>query len=512
MASTDIIILDFGSQTTHLIARRIKEAGVSVKILPPDTSLDQLLTENPRGFILSGGPASVYNKRAPQCNPQIFQSGIPILGICYGLQLLTYLLEGRVEKGLKKEYGPANLQIASGKWQIADGLPENMHVWMSHGDKVVKLPKDFEIIGSTKHSPFTFVGDEQRKIYGVQFHPEVSHTPQGDMIFKNFVFNICHCQKKKKKTISIKNLVLDINNQIGGKKAICALSGGIDSAVAAVLVNRTIGKNLICFYVDTGLMRQSETEQIITTFKKYFHLNLKIIKAEKIFLQKLKGLSDPEKKRKIIGETFIRIFENEAQKLGKVSFLVQGTIYPDIIESQGTPGADKIKSHHNVGGLPKKHGFKLIEPLRSFYKDEVRILAQKLGFPKDLIWRQPFPGPGLAIRIMGEVTAQKLKILKSADLIVCQEIEKAGLVQKLWMFFAILTGVRTTAVMGDARAYGETIALRIIESKDAMTANFARLPYPFLEKISARIINEVPGVSRIVYDITTKPPATMEWE
>lgn len=519
MATSNIVILDFGSQTTHLIARRIKELGVGAKILPHDTTLPQILSQNPYGIILSGGPASVYDKNAPRCNGQIFQSGLPILGICYGLQLLTHLLGGKVEKGLKKEYGPALLKMANGKpaspaggWQMANGLPEKLTVWLSHGDEVVKLPPGFTVIGSTEQVPFTFVGNIPRKIYGVQFHPEVSHTPRGAQILKNFISKICACQLQKKMGPSVKNIIEEIKEQLGQKQAVCALSGGVDSAVAAVLTHQAIGKNLTCFYVDTGLMRQGETAQIVEAFKKHFCLNLKVIRAQKIFLKNLKGVKNPEKKRKIIGQTFIRVFEKEAQKLGQVPFLVQGTIYPDIIESKGTTQSDKIKSHHNVGGLPKNHRFQIIEPLKYFYKDEVRQLAKKLGFPKELILRQVFPGPGLAIRIIGEVIPRKLKILRQADFIVFEEIKKARLYKKLWMAFAILAGVKTTAVMGDGRVYGETIALRAIESRDAMTADWARLPYPLLAKISSRIVNEVPGVSRVVYDITTKPPATMEWE
>lgn len=517
-----IIVLDFGSQTTHLISRRIKELGTPVKILPAATPFDKIIIEKPQGLILSGGPAAVFEKGAPHCDLQILQSGLPILGICYGFQLLAHLLGGKVEKGLKREYGPAKLELrikpssriqaeGNSEFRIIEGLPKEITAWMSHGDEVVKLPPGFKIIGSTADIPFAFAADEKRKIYGVQFHPEVTHTPQGSKILKNFVFKICQCPTTSRKTNLINTLVSQIKNQVGKEKAVCALSGGVDSSVAAILSHKALGKNLTCIYIDTGLMRQGETNQLRSVFKKHFLMRLRIIKAKNIFLKKLAKVQDPEKKRKIIGETFIRVLEKEAEKIG-ASFLVQGTIYPDVIESQGTTLAAKIKTHHNVGGLPSNHRFKLVEPLRFLYKDEVRKLAKKLGLPQEIIFRQVFPGPGLAIRIMGEVTKKKLEILQKADFIVAEEIKKSGFYEKLWMSFAIFVGVKTTAVMGDARIYGEAIALRALKSQDAMTADFARLPYPLLAKISSRIVNEVSGVSRVVYDITSKPPATMEWE
>lgn len=508
-----ILIIDFGSQTTHLIGRRIREIGINVEIIPAGNITHKLLNNDKiKGIILSGGPDTVYEEGALTVDKNIFKTNIPILGICYGLQLIAYLLGGKVISG-RKEYGPAFVRLwrtTAGKSALFSGLPEKFQVWMSHGVEVVEIPPGFKLLASTDRVKYAAIGDFKHKIYGVQFHPEVHHTSYGREVLKNFVRHICG-EKEKGREVSVKHIVSTIKAIIGDNQAICALSGGIDSAVAAVLAHKAIGDNLTCFYVNTGLMRLGETEQVVSTFKKHFKLNLKVINAKDLFLKNLKDIVDPEKKRQIIGETFIRVFEEEAEKIG-AKFLIQGTIYPDVIESKGTKHAAKIKTHHNVGGIPEKHGFKIIEPLRMLYKDEVREIAKGLGFPKELIKRHVFPGPGLAVRIIGEVTKEKLEILRRADSIVVEEIKKAGFYDQIWMAFAVFVGVKTTGVTGDERKYGETIAIRVIESKDTMTADWVRLPYDVLARISGRITAEIPEVVRVVYDITTKPPATMEWE
>lgn len=511
-----ILIIDFGSQTTHLISRRAQEMGVDVEIIPAGNFSYKLLSNDKiKGIILSGGPDTVYAKGALTIDKNILGANIPILGICYGLQLITHLLGGKAVLG-KKEYGLAKL-ILHGHKDIFKGLPKTLDVWMSHGVEVIDIPPGFKLLGSTKRVKYAAIGDSKRRIYGVQFHPEVHHTHLGQQILSNFVFNICG-EKPSNKKINIDEIIAGIKTTVGTNKAVCALSGGIDSSVTAILAHKAIGGNLTCFYVDTGMMRLDETKQVEKMFAVHFKLNLKIIHAENIFLEKLKNTIDPEEKRKIIGETFIRVFEREALRQAqgkpqnKPKFLIQGTIYPDVIESKGTKHAAKIKTHHNVGGLPEKHGFKIVEPLRMLYKDEVREIAGKLGFPKELIHRHVFPGPGLAVRIIGEVTKEKLDILKRADAIVVKEIKKSGLHDGIWMAFAIFLGVKSTGVTGDERKYGETIAIRAIESKDTMTADWVRLPYDVLARISSRITTEVPEVVRVVYDVTTKPPATMEWE
>lgn len=506
-----ILVIDFGSQTTHLIARRVRELGVKVKIISPEKAIQEIKNLKPKGLIFSGGPASVYQKQAPTIDKQVFKKGIPILGICYGLQLTAYLLNGKVIAGKKKEYGPATLTIHQ-QTPLFSQIPPITPVWMSHGDEVIKPPKGAKVIASTETIKVAAFANEKAKLYGIQFHPEVIHTPLGKTILQNFVEKICSIKTKKGYLPPITELVNNLKEQIGKEKAVCALSGGVDSSTAAVLVHKAIGKRLTCIYVDTGLMRKGETSQIISIFKKHFQMNLKVVKAQDKFLQNLKGITDPEEKRKIIGNTFIRIFEQQAKKIGGAKYLIQGTVYPDVIESAGSALADRIKTHHNVAGLPKKHGFTIIEPLRYFYKDEVRLLAKRLKLPKEIITRHVFPGPGLAVRIIGAVTKEKLALLREADAIVTEELKKAGWYQKLWMGFAVFAGIKTTGVAGDERRYGETIAIRAVTSKDAMTADFARLPYPLLAKISSRIVNEIPAVTRVVYDITTKPPATMEWE
>jgi GMP synthase (glutamine-hydrolysing) len=483
--------------------------GVDVDIVLPSHALEKVKTIKPSGIILSGGPSSVYIEKGLLVDKEIFEKNIPILGICYGLQIMAHLLGGKVNPGKKKEYGPTNFNLY-GQSKLFKDYPKKCTVWMSHFDEVISPPKGGEVVGSTDTIKVAAFSDDTKKLYGIQFHPEVHHTEKGIQILRNFVLDICH-EKETSHVHDVDAMVREIKTVIGEGKAVCALSGGIDSAVAAVLTHKAIGDNLTCFYVDTGMMRLGETAGIEKIFKENFKLNLKTIYAEDEFLQALKGVTDPETKRKIIGELFIRIFEREAKKLGAV-FLIQGTIYPDVIESKGTEHAQVIKTHHNVGGLPEKHGFKLVEPLRELYKDEVREIAKSLGFPKEMVRRHVFPGPGLAVRLIGEITKEKLDILRKADAIVVDEIKKAGLYDDIWMAFAVFTGVKSTGVAGDERKYGETIAVRVIESKDTMTADWVRLPYDVLAAISNRIVTEVFEVTRVVYDITTKPPATMEWE
>lgn len=511
-----IFVIDFGGQTAHLISRRIGELGIKAKIIEPESFLEQITQHKPDGIILSGGPASVYEKKSPSVDKEIFNIGVPILGICYGQQLMSHLLEAKVKPGKVSEYGPALLKVKDLGLKIKNhgifaGTAEEFTVWMSHGDEVKAVPKGFEIIATTKTIPVAAMADEKRKFYGIQFHPELVHTQFGETILSNFL-KICKLKPQSsplnKKFVN--SLVEDIKDSIGDQKAICALSGGVDSSVASLLVHKAIGKNLTSIYIDSGLMREGETLQLKKIFQNHFKLNVKIVDASADFLKALKGITDPEQKRKIIGRTFIEVFEKQAKKLG-ATFLVQGTIYPDVIESAGSKHSHNIKSHHNVGGLPENMKLALVEPLRTFYKDQVRVVGKILGLPSVITQRQPFPGPGLAVRIIGDVTDYKLKILKKADSIVQGEIKKSQ-IKDLWQAFAVFAGVQTTGVRGDQRVYGETIAIRAIEAKDAMSADVAKLPYDVLLKISNRIVTEVKEVNRVVYDITTKPPATMEWE
>ena len=507
-----ILIVDFGSQTTHLIGRRIREMGVPVEIVTPGQVLTSLKKFKPKGIILSGGPASTYGESALLVDKKIFAQNLPVLGICYGLEVMGQMLGGKVAPGKKKEYGKTSFTLLKNNTLFSNwkNKKKTFTVWMSHFDQVTVPPGDAVIVGSTPEVKIAAFADEKKKQFAVMFHPEAHHTEFGKDILKNFIFKICS-EVRVDNRIKIEDLVKGIKEIIGESNAVCALSGGIDSTVTAKLAYLAIGSKLTCIYIDTGLMRLGETEDILKTYKDHFEFKFKVIKAEDLFLKNLKGVIDPESKRKIIGETFIRVLENHAQRLNS-KFLLQGTIYPDVIESKGTRHSDKIKTHHNVGGIPKKHGFTIVEPLRMFYKDEVRLLASQLKIPDSVIKRHVFPGPGLAVRIIGEVTKDKVVILKKADRIVVEEIKASGLYEQIWMAFAVFTGIKTTGVTGDERKYGETIAVRVIESKDTMTADWVRLPYEVLARISERIVTEVFEVVRVVFDITTKPPATMEWE
>lgn len=505
-----VLVMDFGGQYSQLIARRIRECGVYCEIIPYNTHVEQILEYRPKGIVFSGGPSSVYTDNAPKCDKKVFELGIPVLGICYGMQLTAYSLGGKVAHAQSREYGNTHLYIDKNS-DIFSEISTETQVWMSHGDYIDTPPENFVVTAHTNNTPVAAMANAEKRIYGVQFHPEVVHTPEGLKMIRNFLFTICGCSGDWDMGSFVDQAVKKIREQVGNKRVLCALSGGIDSSVAAVLVHRAVGDQLTCVFVNHGFLRKGEPEQVVKTFRDGFHMNLVYVDAVDRFMNRIAGVTEPERKRKIIGEEFIRVFESESAKLGEIDFLVQGTLYPDVIES-GTATAAVIKSHHNVGGLPKDMKFSLIEPLRDLFKDEVRILARELNLPEDIVWRQPFPGPGLAIRIIGEITPERLEILREADAIVYQEIKNAGLYRKVWQSFAVLPAMKSVGVMGDERTYAYTIGLRIVSSEDGMTADWVRLPYEVLDVISRRIVNEVKGVNRVVYDITSKPPSTIEWE
>ena len=508
-----VAILDFGSQYTHLIARRVRECDVYSETVAYNIAANALLARAPKAIILSGGPASVTLRKNPVCDKDIFNIGVPILGICYGAQLMAKILGGRVIKAKAREYGKAILKIRT-RDSLFNSLSKEETVWMSHGDKITALPRGFKIIGSTDNAKIAAMGDKARSFYGVQFHPEVVHTPKGKTILRNFLFDITGCKKSWNMHSFVQSSIRTLKDRIGSEKVLCALSGGVDSSVLTSLLHKAVGKNLIAVFIDNGLLQKDEASLVKKRFKDNYRINLKVVDAQDTFLKALKGVKNPEEKRKIIGRLFIKLFEREAEKLGRIKFLAQGTLYPDVIESKsplGGPSAT-IKTHHNVGGLPKSLKFELIEPLKDLFKDEVRLLGKELGLADDVIYRQPFPGPGLAVRIIGETTEERLDILRQADWILIDEIKRAKLYRKLWQSFCVFLPIKTVGVMGDERTYENVIAIRAVKSLDAMTADWAQLPHKLLGKISNRIINEVKGINRVVYDISSKPPSTIEWE
>jgi GMP synthase (glutamine-hydrolysing) len=510
-----ILVLDFGAQYSQLIARRIRECRVYCELLPSTTPLDQIVARKPRGIVLSGGPDSVYAPGAPQLDPALFASGVPILGICYGMQLMARQLGGEVVPGAQREFGKTELRVRRPERLFA-GLNDHLVCWMSHGDRVDAPPPGFEVLARTENAPVAAMADPDRRLWGVQFHPEVTHTPWGIELLRNFVRNECGCEPTWTMGAFAERAVEEIRQTVGPGRVVCGLSGGVDSAVCAALIHRAIGEQLTCIFVDHGLLRQGEAETVRETFAGHFQIPLIAVDASERFLRRLESVEEPELKRKRIGEEFVRVFEEQARRVpaqgcGHVEFLAQGTLYPDVIES-GSSTAATIKTHHNVGGLPAVMDLKLLEPLRWLFKDEVRSLGTELGLPDEIVWRHPFPGPGLAIRIIGEVTRPRLETLRAVDAIVLEEVRRAGLYRELSQVFAVLAPIRSVGVMGDQRTYAHPVVLRAVTSDDFMTADWARLPYELLERISGRVVNEVPGVNRLVYDVTSKPPATIEWE
>lgn len=505
-----ILVLDFGGQYTQLIARRIRDCNVYCEIEPHNASIEKMKEKKPKGIIFSGGPSSVYGEKAPTVDPGVYDLGIPVLGICYGMQLMAHQLKGTVVSADQREYGRTGLRVIKCE-NLLKGLGPDEECWMSHGDRVEEVPPGFEVTASTGLAPVAAMVNEERKLYAVQFHPEVVHTPKGTEILKSFLFDICGCSGSWNMGSFLEEAVNDVKQRVGERKVLCALSGGVDSSVAAVLVHRAVGDKLTCVFVDHGLLRKDEAQQVVDTFRNRFNIKLVHVDASERFLGKLQGVTDPEEKRKIIGTEFIRVFEEESRKLGEIDFLVQGTLYPDVVES-GTATAAVIKSHHNVGGLPEDMKFELVEPLRWLFKDEVRRLGEELELPADIVWRQPFPGPGLAVRILGEITREKLEIIREADFVVTDEIKRAGLDRDIWQYFAVLPSMRSVGVMGDGRTYAYAVVVRAVHSHDGMTADWFRIPYEVLANISSRMVNEVAEVNRVVYDITSKPPGTIEWE
>ncbi len=508
-----ILIIDFGSQYNQLIARSVRAQQVYCQIEPPGKALEKAKSLKPKGIILSGGPASIYQENSPRLDPQILALNIPVLGICYGMHYMLHSLGGKVQSAVKREYGMAQLKILSSS-DIFHGVSKNTHCWMSHGDSAFGLPEGFKVIASTENSSIAAIENMEKRLYGLQYHPEVAHTPEGSRMLGNFLFRVCGCENKWSMKAFADITIRDISEEVGEKKVILGLSGGVDSSVAAVLLHRAIGEQLICIFVDNGLLRKGEPERVKALFKGHFGIRLKFVSARKRFLDALKGVADPERKRKIIGRTFIKVFEQEASRIRNVGFLGQGTLYPDLIESRSAFGGPSmvIKSHHNVGGLPKRMRLGLIEPLKYLFKDEVRALGAQLGLPEDIIYRHPFPGPGLAVRIIGEVNQKRLSVLRQSDSILIEEIKKNNKYRELWQSFAVLLPLKSVGIMGDKRTYENVLVIRAVNSTDAMTADWARLPHNLLAGVSNRIINEVKGVNRVVYDISSKPPSTIEWE